>query len=66
MEVIKDTMVSSSVRYTKVLYQHKRFRRFQYYWKGKELETLWLTDISDWLPDFLEDKLEEVFKKEVG
>lgn len=63
MKVIKEKMITSSVIYTKVEFHSKIFRRFQFLWKGQILETLWLDSERDLIPERLEEKLENEFKK---
>lgn len=63
MRVIKEKMITSSVSYTKVEFHSKVFRRFQFLWKGKTLEILWLDAERDLIPERLEEKLENEYKK---
>lgn len=63
MKTIKEKMVTSSVLYTKVEFHNKYFRRFQYQWKGKILDILWLSDDGNFIPESLEQRLENEFKK---
>ena len=63
MKVVKEKMITSSVIYTKVEFHSKVFRRFQYFWKGKSLDVLWLSSDRSLLPEKLEEKLENEFQK---
>jgi hypothetical protein len=60
---IKDKMITSSVRYTKVEFHNKKFRRFHYNWKGQTMEILWLANDRSFIPESLEKILENEFKK---
>ena len=65
MKVVKEKMITASVRYTKVEYHNKNFKRFHYFWRGKTVDILWLS--SDGLiPESLEEKLEKEFQEKVG
>lgn len=66
MRTIKDKMVTSSVRYTKVEFHNKYFRRFHYNSKGRTIHILWLDGDRSFLPESLEQKLEKEFSKKVG
>lgn len=63
MKIVKEKMISSSVKYTKVEFHNKIFRRFQYIWKGKTMDVLWLSSSREFIPEKLEEKLEEEFQK---
>lgn len=63
MRTIKDKMVTSSVRYTKVEFHNKYFRRFHYIYKGRTVDILWLADDRSFLPESLEQKLEKEFSQ---
>jgi len=65
MKTIKDIMITQSVRYTKVEYHDKRFRRFHYIWKGKTVDILWLSSDKGLIPELLERKLEKEFQKKL-
>lgn len=66
MKAIKDKIINSSVRYTKVEFHNKNFKRFHYTWKGKTVDILWLSADRNFIPEKLEQKLEEEFQKKVG
>lgn len=63
MKIVKQKMITSSVKYSKVEFHNKHFKRFQYQWKGQVLDILWLTDNGNFIPESFEDKLEKEFKK---
>lgn len=63
MKELKDRWVTSSVRYTKVEFHNKIFRRFHFCYKGKTVDILWLADNREFLPEKLEEKLEKEFQK---
>lgn len=63
MKIVKEKMISSSVKYTKVEHHNKIFRRFHYTWKGETMDVLWLSADRDFIPEKLEQKLEEEFQK---
>lgn len=66
MKAVKDKWITSSVRYTKVEFHNKTFRRYYYCYKGIKIEILWLASDRSFLPESLENKLENQFQKEVG
>jgi hypothetical protein len=66
MKTLKDKMITSSVRYTKVEFHNKKFRRFHYSWKGQTVDILWLASDREFLPESLEHKLEKEFQEKVG
>lgn len=66
MKAIEDKIINSSVRYTKVSIDDKKFKRFHYTWRGKTVDILWLAPNSEFLSDSLEKKLEMEFQKKVG
>jgi len=63
MKKVKDKWVTSSVRYTKVEFHNKNFRRYHYVYKGRTTDILWLSDEREFLPESLEGKLEKEFQK---
>jgi hypothetical protein len=63
MKTIKDKMINSNVRYTKVEIHNKYFRRFHYNSKGRTVDILWLADDRSFLPELIEQKLEKEFSK---
>jgi hypothetical protein len=63
MKLVKDKMVNPRVRYTKVYFHNKNFRRFQYLSRGRTVDILWLSDDRNFIPEFLEQKLEKEFEK---
>lgn len=63
MKKIKDKWVTSSVRYTKVEFDNKNFKRFHYCYQGRTADILWLSNDREFLPDKLEKILEKEFKK---
>lgn len=63
MKTIKDKWVTSSVRYTKVEFHNKTFRRYHYIYKGRTSDILWLSTDREFLPESLEQKLEKEFQK---
>jgi hypothetical protein len=63
MKTIKDKMITSSVRYTKVEFHNKNFKRFHYLWKGLTVDILWLSDDREFIPESLEQRLENEFEK---
>jgi len=66
MKAIKDKWITSSVRYTKVEFHNKYFRRFHYCYKGRTADILWLASDREFLPESLEHKLEKEFQEKVG
>ncbi len=63
MKSIKDKWITSSVRYTKVEFHNKTFRRYHYCYKGRTADILWLADDRSFLPESIEQKLEKEFSK---
>jgi hypothetical protein len=63
MKKIKDKMINIGCRYTKVTFDNKNFRRFQYVSQGRTNDILWLSNEREFLPDKLEQRLEKEFKK---
>lgn len=66
MKTIKDKIINSSVRYTKVEFHNKVFKRFHYNWKGTTVDILWLSHSREFLPQSLEQRLEKEFQEKVG
>lgn len=66
MNILKDTWRAQSVRYTKVEFHNKKFRRYYFCSGGRKVDVLWLASDRTFLPEFLEEKLEKEFQKEVG
>jgi hypothetical protein len=66
MKTLKDKMITSSVRYTKVEFHNKSFRRFHYCYRGRTTDILWLASDREFLPESLEHKLEKEFQEKVG
>lgn len=64
MKTIKDIMITNSVRYIKVEFSNKNFKRFHFKWKEKTVDILWLSGDSSFLPEILERKLEKEFQKQ--
>jgi len=64
MNILKDIWRSKSVRYTKVEFHNKEFRRYYYCSNGRKVDVLWLAFDGTFLPNFLEEKLEKEFQKE--
>jgi hypothetical protein len=65
MKPVKDRWITQSVRYTKVEFHNKIFRRYHYCYKGRTTDILWLSSDRSFLPESLENKLENEFQKEV-
>ena len=63
MKKIKDKWFNSRIRYTKVEFDNKSFRRFHYYYNGRTVDVLWLSDDRSFLPEKIEEKLEKEFEK---
>jgi hypothetical protein len=66
MKKLKDIMITASVRYTKVEYHNKNFKRFHYFWRGKTVDILWISSDRSLIPESLEEKLEKEFQEKVG
>lgn len=66
MKTVKDKWITSSVRYTKVEFHNKHFRRFHYCYRGRTTDILWLASDREFLPESLEHKLEKEFQEKVG
>lgn len=63
MKVIEDKYVNKCVRHTKVEVDDKSFRRFHFRRGGRDIETLWLSNDSEFLPEGIEKFLEKEFEK---
>lgn len=63
MKKLQDKWVKPVVRYTKVEFDNKKFRRFEYILKDKTSSVLWLDSNRSFIPEFLELKLEKEFEK---
>lgn len=65
MKKLKDKWVTSSVRYTKLEFHNKTFRRYQYVYKGRTTDILWLASDRSFIPEHLEKRLEKEFELEI-
>jgi len=65
MKSIKDKWITSGVRYTKVEFHNKTFRRYLYCYKGRTTDILWLASDRSFIPESLEQRLEKEFIKEI-
>lgn len=65
MKKLKDKWISSSVRYTKVEFHNKNFRRYHYCYKGRTTDILWLASDGSFIPESIEQRLEKEFLKEL-
>lgn len=66
MEKVKDVFITPGVRYTKVKFCGKIFKRFQYIWMGKTMDIQWADSESQFMNDSFEKQIEDEFKKKVG
>lgn len=66
MKLLKDKWTTPYVRYTKVEFQNKCFRRYHFIKMGRSIDVLWLASDREFLPEVVEKKLEKEFETMVG